>query len=137
MYVHAWLQADIEVTFSFPSLEKAEEFEQRWSNMDAQQLCAQKGSTVQGGLGPFGLLILASENLQEYTPVFFRVFKKHNHDFQHVVLMCSDASRLETYLKFITFYNHIYIYIYLIIYYLTVPHWRKDFTSHPLLAFLT
>ncbi|KAI3472090.1 hypothetical protein Pfo_029378 [Paulownia fortunei] len=60
------------------------------AQIDAQKLCSQKGSTVQGGLGPFGLLTLASENLEEYTPVFFRVFKAQD---KHLVLMCSDASR--------------------------------------------
>ncbi|GMP50135.1 hypothetical protein CsSME_00016874 [Camellia sinensis var. sinensis] len=48
-----------------------------------------KGSTVQGGVGPFGLLTLASQHLEEYTPVFFRVFKAKDN---HVVLMCSDAT---------------------------------------------
>ncbi|GAB4856373.1 Invertase [Ancistrocladus abbreviatus] len=82
-------QADVEVTFSFPSLEEAEEFDPTW--VDAQQLCGQMGSTVVGGLGPFGLLTLASANLDECTPVFFRIFKAQND--KHVVLMCSDASR--------------------------------------------
>ncbi|GAB2272164.1 Invertase [Dionaea muscipula] len=87
-------QADVEVTFSFASLEKAEPFDPRWAEFDAQHLCGLKGSTVQGGLGPFGLLTLASKDIEEYTPVFFRVFKaEHN---KHVVLMCSDASRLVT-----------------------------------------
>ncbi|GLT94726.1 hypothetical protein SLE2022_124540 [Rubroshorea leprosula] len=80
-------QADVEVTFSFSSLDKAEQFDPSW--VDAQQLCGQKGSTVQGGLGPFGLLTLASANLEEFTPVFFRIFKGQN---KYVVLMCSDAS---------------------------------------------
>ncbi|KAL0309505.1 UNVERIFIED_CONTAM: Beta-fructofuranosidase, insoluble isoenzyme 1 [Sesamum radiatum] len=84
-------QADVDVTFSFHSLDKAEPFDQSWDKYDAQKLCSQKGSTVKGGLGPFGLLTLASENLEEYTPVFFRVFKAH--DNKHHVLMCSDASR--------------------------------------------
>ncbi|TKY53112.1 Beta-fructofuranosidase, insoluble isoenzyme 1 [Spatholobus suberectus] len=79
-------QADVEVTFSFSSLDKAEAFDSRWVN--AQDLCAQKGSKVQGGVGPFGLLTLASEKLEEFTPVFFRIFKAPN---KHVVLMCSDA----------------------------------------------
>ncbi|KAL0338657.1 UNVERIFIED_CONTAM: Beta-fructofuranosidase, insoluble isoenzyme 3 [Sesamum angustifolium] len=43
-------------------------------------------STVKGGLGPFRLL--TSENLEEYTPVVFRVFKAQ--DSKHQVLMCSD-----------------------------------------------
>lgn len=85
-YLENKLQADVEVTFSLPSLEKAEKFDPSWIN--AQDLCGIKGSTVQGGVGPFGLLTLASQNLEEYTPVFFRVFKAED---KHVVLMCSDA----------------------------------------------
>ncbi|GAB4856371.1 Invertase [Ancistrocladus abbreviatus] len=80
-------QADVEVTFSLPSLDKAEPFDPSWTN--AQDLCGQKGSTVKGGVGPFGLLTLASKNLEERTPVFFRVFKAK--DNKHVVLFCSDA----------------------------------------------
>ncbi|MCD7473573.1 Invertase [Datura stramonium] len=83
-------QADVEVTFSFSSLENAEEFNPNWADLYAQDVCAIRGSTVQGGLGPFGLLTLSSENLEEYTPVFFRVFKAHD---KYKVLMCSDASR--------------------------------------------
>ncbi|XP_057506071.1 beta-fructofuranosidase, insoluble isoenzyme 1-like [Actinidia eriantha] len=82
-------QADVEVSFSFASLDKAEPFDPSWAEMDAQQLCSHMGSTVTGGLGPFGLLTLASANLEEYTPVFFRVFKAKD---KHVVLMCSDAT---------------------------------------------
>lgn len=83
-------QADVEVSFSFNSLEKAESFDPSWDRHDAQKLCGQKDSTVEGGLGPFGLVTLASENLEEYTPVFFRVFKAQD---KHLVLLCSDASR--------------------------------------------
>ncbi|CAI9097695.1 OLC1v1034165C1 [Oldenlandia corymbosa var. corymbosa] len=83
-------QADVEVTFNFPSLDSAEEFEPSWRKLDAQDVCSETGSTVEGGLGPFGLLTLASENLEEYTPVFFRVFKDGK---KYVVLMCSDARR--------------------------------------------
>ncbi|KAK7268022.1 hypothetical protein RIF29_20704 [Crotalaria pallida] len=79
-------QADVEVTFSFSSLSNAEPFDPRWVN--PQDLCSQKGSNIQGGVGPFGLLTLASEKLEEFTPVFFRIFKASN---KHVVLMCSDA----------------------------------------------
>ncbi|KAF2307647.1 hypothetical protein GH714_030580 [Hevea brasiliensis] len=81
-------QADVDVTFSFPSLNKAEPFYPKWANIDAQDVCAQRGSKAQGGLGPFGLLTLASGKLEEFTPVFFRIFKAPN---KHVVLLCSDA----------------------------------------------
>lgn len=81
-------QADVDVTFSFPSLDKAEPFDPKWAKLDALDVCAQKGSKAQGGLGPFGLLTLASEKLEEFTPVFFRVFKAAD---KHKVLLCSDA----------------------------------------------
>lgn len=84
-----FLQADVEVTFSFASLDKAETYDPKWVN--AQDLCAQKGSKLQGGVGPFGLLTLASQNFEEFTPVFFRIFKG---PVKHVVLLCSDATRL-------------------------------------------
>ncbi|XVF07636.1 hypothetical protein REPUB_Repub06bG0156500 [Reevesia pubescens] len=87
----AGIQADVDVTFSIPNLDKAEPFDPSWTN--AQDLCSQKSSIVQGGVGPFGLLTLASEKLEEYTLVFFRVFKGQD---KHVVLLCSDASRLIT-----------------------------------------
>ncbi|CAN4118251.1 unnamed protein product [Withania somnifera] len=66
---------DVEVTFSFSSLENVEEFEPSWADLYAQDVCAIRSSTVQGGLGPFGLLTLSSENLEEYTPVFFECLR--------------------------------------------------------------
>ncbi|KAK1390369.1 beta-fructofuranosidase, insoluble isoenzyme 1-like [Heracleum sosnowskyi] len=83
-------QADVDATFSFKSLDKAEPFDPKWINLDAQDVCDLMGSTVKGGLGPFGLLTLASEKLEEYTPVFFRIFKAEE---KLKVLMCSDAKR--------------------------------------------
>ncbi|CAN4118248.1 unnamed protein product [Withania somnifera] len=68
-------QVDVEVTFSFSSLENVEEFEPSWADLYAQDVCAIRSSTVQGGLGPFGLLTLSSENLEEYTPVFFECLR--------------------------------------------------------------
>ncbi|OVA06042.1 Glycoside hydrolase [Macleaya cordata] len=83
-------QADVEVTFRLRSLENAEPFDPNWLKSDAQQLCGKKDASVQGGIGPFGLLTLASTNLEEYTAVFFRVFKAQD---KHVVLMCSGGPR--------------------------------------------
>ncbi|BAT96053.1 hypothetical protein VIGAN_08292500 [Vigna angularis var. angularis] len=79
-------QADVEITFSFSSLEKAEAFDSRW--VTAENVCEEKGSRNEGGVGPFGLLTLASEKMEEFTPVFFRVFKAPK---KHIILMCSDA----------------------------------------------
>lgn len=78
------------MTFSFSSLEKAEPFDPSWADLYAQDVCALKGSYVQGGLGPFGLATLATENLEENTPVFFRVFKAQQN---YKVLLCSDARK--------------------------------------------
>ena len=89
LLIFIFLQADVEVMFSFSSLDKADPFDPRW--VDAQAACDQLGNS-QGGVGPFGLLTLASENLDEFTPVFFRIFKAHH---KHVVLMCSDARRFD------------------------------------------
>ncbi|XAR70785.1 Fructan beta-(2,1)-fructosidase [Bertholletia excelsa] len=81
-------QADVEVSFDLPNLEEAEPLEK--SSVDPQLLCSQKPASVKGLVGPFGLLVLASQDLTEKTAIFFRVFKSHD---KYVVLMCSDQSR--------------------------------------------
>ncbi|XP_044478784.1 beta-fructofuranosidase, insoluble isoenzyme CWINV1-like [Mangifera indica] len=81
-------QADIEVSFKIAEFEKAEVLEPGWTN--PQLLCSQKSASVKGALGPFGLLVLSSKSLEEYTAVYFRIFKDHE---KYVVLMCSDQSR--------------------------------------------
>ncbi|RWR83562.1 beta-fructofuranosidase, insoluble isoenzyme 1-like protein [Cinnamomum micranthum f. kanehirae] len=81
-------QADVDVEFEIESLEKAEAFDPSWT--DPQILCSHKGVEVEGVIGPFGLKVLASKGLEEYTAIFFRVFKAKQ---DHVVLMCSDQSR--------------------------------------------
>ncbi|CDO97904.1 unnamed protein product [Coffea canephora] len=82
-------QADVDVSFQVASqLEQADALDPSWT--DPQLLCSQKGASVRGGAGPFGLKVLASKDLQEYTAVFFRIFKARN---KYVVLMCSDQSR--------------------------------------------
>nr|GMC70861.1 beta-fructofuranosidase, insoluble isoenzyme CWINV1-like [Ipomoea batatas] len=78
-------QADVVVKFKIMEFEKAEKMEEGWT--DPQELCSQKGASVRGGIGPFGLKVLASENMEEYTAVFFRVFKGNNNN--PVVLMSS------------------------------------------------
>lgn len=78
----------MEVSFEISGLDKAEPFEEFWS--DPQVLCGQKGAAVEGGVGPFGLLVLASGDREEQTAVLFRVFKAPN---KHVVLMCHDPSK--------------------------------------------
>ncbi|KAK3220509.1 hypothetical protein Dsin_014479 [Dipteronia sinensis] len=82
-------QADIEISFEMTDFEKADVLDSNSTN--PQLLCSQKGASVKSAFGPFGLLVLASKDLQEYTAVFFRIFKGQEH--KYVVLMCSDQSR--------------------------------------------
>ncbi|KAL9227238.1 hypothetical protein vseg_002956 [Gypsophila vaccaria] len=81
-------QADVEVSFELHGLEEAEPMDPSW--VDPQLLCAEKNEAVGGKFGPFGLLVLASQNLTEQSAVFFRVFRN---DTRYVVLMCTDLSR--------------------------------------------
>ncbi|RWR97123.1 beta-fructofuranosidase, insoluble isoenzyme 3-like protein [Cinnamomum micranthum f. kanehirae] len=81
-------EADIMVDYQLGSLDKADTFDPTWT--DPQVLCSQKGANVQGSIGPFGLLVMASSGLEEYSAVFFRIFKGQH---KPVVLMCSDQSR--------------------------------------------
>uniref|UniRef100_A0ACD5XBQ5 Uncharacterized protein n=1 Tax=Avena sativa TaxID=4498 RepID=A0ACD5XBQ5_AVESA len=85
-------QADVEVSFAAMDLDKAEPFDPAWRGVDAQTVCAARGADVKGGVGPFGLWVLASDELKERTAVFFRVFKGEG-DGKHAVLMCNDPSR--------------------------------------------
>ncbi|XP_022954013.1 beta-fructofuranosidase, insoluble isoenzyme CWINV1-like [Cucurbita moschata] len=81
-------QADVDVSFKVKSFNKAHLLKAEWK--DPQLVCSQMGAAAKGGVGPFGLLVLASNNLEEYTSVFFRIFKRQD---KYVVLMCSDQSR--------------------------------------------
>jgi len=83
------LQADVEVVFEIPNLKEAEQLDPKWLQ-DPQKLCAEKGAAVQGGVGPFGLIVMASGDMREQTTIFFRVFK---HDDSCKVPMCTDLTR--------------------------------------------
>ncbi|KAM0872301.1 hypothetical protein ACQ4PT_038827 [Festuca glaucescens] len=85
-------QADVEVVFKIPTLEGAENIEPN-ELLDPQKLCGNNGASMRGSIGPFGLLLLASGDLQEHTSVFFRVFK---HGAKYKVLMCTDLTRSTT-----------------------------------------
>jgi beta-fructofuranosidase len=85
-------QADVEASFQVMDLDKAEPFDPAWRAADAQTVCAARGAEAKGGVGPFGLWVLASDDLKERTAVFFRVFKGGGDGGKHVVLMCNDPS---------------------------------------------
>ncbi|KAL6643024.1 hypothetical protein ACP70R_021205 [Stipagrostis hirtigluma subsp. patula] len=84
-------QADVEVSFEVPELDKAEPLDPAYGD-DAERLCGVKGAEVKGGVGPFGLWVLASACLQEKTAVFFRVFRGGCGK-KPVVLMCTDPTK--------------------------------------------
>ncbi|KAL1531010.1 Beta-fructofuranosidase, insoluble isoenzyme cwinv1, variant 2 [Salvia divinorum] len=79
-------QADVEISFEISTLKNVEVLEP--SLADPQEICSHGAS--KGGVGPFGLLALASKDIQEYTAIYFRVFRAKT---RYVVLMCSDQSR--------------------------------------------
>ncbi|XWS58024.1 hypothetical protein CRYUN_Cryun09bG0223500 [Craigia yunnanensis] len=81
-------QADIEVSFDLTNLKEAEFIVP--DGVDPRALCIQRTASFRGMIGPFGLLVLASQGLTEQTAIFFRIFRSHE---KYVVLMCSDQSR--------------------------------------------
>lgn len=81
---------DVEISFQICDFEKAEVLKLDPNLTTPQLLCSQNDASVKGALGAVGLLVLASNGLQECTAVFFRVFKA---DSKYIVLTCSDQSR--------------------------------------------
>jgi beta-fructofuranosidase len=88
------MQADVEVSFevSPSALAGAETLDPALA-YDAERLCGVKRADVRGGVGPFGLWVLASANRKERTAVFFRVFKPAAGSDKPVVLMCTDPTK--------------------------------------------
>nr|Q70AT7.1 RecName: Full=Fructan 1-exohydrolase; Flags: Precursor [Hordeum vulgare]CAE53426.1 fructan 1-exohydrolase precursor [Hordeum vulgare] len=82
-------QADVEIDFELASIDEAEPFDPSWL-LDPEKHCGEAGASVPGGIGPFGLVILASDNMDEHTEVYFRVYKSQE---KYMVLMCSDLRR--------------------------------------------
>ena len=82
------------MSFEVASVEGAEALDPALAN-DAQKLCGVMGAGVEGGVGPFGLWVLASSKLEERTAVFFRVFNAapNVNSTKPLVLMCSDPTK--------------------------------------------
>jgi beta-fructofuranosidase len=83
-------QADVEIDFELTSIDDAESFDPSWL-LDPQKHCREAGASVHGGIGPFGLVILATGDMEEHTIVHFRVYKSQK---EYMILMCSDIRRL-------------------------------------------
>uniref|UniRef100_A0A0E0JU30 beta-fructofuranosidase n=1 Tax=Oryza punctata TaxID=4537 RepID=A0A0E0JU30_ORYPU len=82
-------QADVEVDFELTSIDAADPFDPSWL-LDTEKHCREADASVHGGLGPFGLIVLASDNMDEHTTVHFRVYKSEQ---KYIVLLCSDLRR--------------------------------------------
>ncbi|XP_048572998.1 beta-fructofuranosidase, insoluble isoenzyme 4-like isoform X3 [Triticum urartu] len=83
------LQADIEIDFELTSIDHADPFDPSWL-FDAEKHCREADASVHGSIGPFGLVILASDDTEEHTVVHFRVYKSQKN---YMILMCSDLRR--------------------------------------------
>ncbi|VAH86089.1 unnamed protein product [Triticum turgidum subsp. durum] len=79
-------QADVEIDFELTSIDNADPFDPSWL-LDVEKHCREAGASVSGGIGPFGLVVLASDNMEEHTAVHFRVYKSEH---KYMILMCSD-----------------------------------------------
>jgi beta-fructofuranosidase len=80
----------VEIDFELTSINDADPFDPSWL-LDAEKHCREADASAHGGVGPFGLVILASDNMEEHTVVHFRVYKSQEN---YMILMCSDLRRL-------------------------------------------
>ncbi|GLJ16803.1 hypothetical protein SUGI_0289520 [Cryptomeria japonica] len=85
-------QVDVEVLFDLQRM-KIAEFEEMDANATARELCSNIGVSHKGVVGPFGLLVLASNDLTQYTAVFYHII---SHQTKLKLLMCSDQRRSST-----------------------------------------
>ncbi|KAG0604490.1 hypothetical protein M758_10G175800 [Ceratodon purpureus] len=82
-------QLDIEATFEYPDVFNMSFDDSR--HIDNQFDCSKGGSAQRGVFGPFGLLVMADDALQEQTAVFFYI--SQSKDQQWATHVCSDQSR--------------------------------------------
>ncbi|KAJ7298152.1 hypothetical protein O6H91_Y014400 [Diphasiastrum complanatum] len=82
-------QLDVEVTFKYPNVDLLDVLP-----YTEQYDCRQGGAEHRGIFGPFGLLVLATDDLHEHTAVFFYLALQPNGEW--ITTVCSDHSRLIT-----------------------------------------
>uniref|UniRef100_A0A453N192 Glycosyl hydrolase family 32 C-terminal domain-containing protein n=1 Tax=Aegilops tauschii subsp. strangulata TaxID=200361 RepID=A0A453N192_AEGTS len=54
-------------------MDEADAFDPSWL-LNTEKHCREADASAPGGLGPFGLVVLASDDMEEHTAVHFRVF---------------------------------------------------------------
>lgn len=84
-----YVQLDIEVMFEYPNMSKVNIDNVSYLNNPIN--CSERGSAQQGILGPFGLLVMADDALQEQTAIFFYLSQSNNQSW--VTHFYSDQSR--------------------------------------------
>lgn len=80
-------QLDIELVFAFPNVTNLT----MDATMDDHFDCNQGGAAHRGLFGPFGLLVLADDDRQEQTAVFFYI--SYSKDGKWKTRFCSDQTR--------------------------------------------
>jgi hypothetical protein len=70
-------------------IDTADPFDHSWL-LDPEKHCREADASVHSSVGPFGLIVLASDNMEEHTAVHFRVYKSQQN---YMILMCSDLRR--------------------------------------------
>jgi hypothetical protein len=86
---HFLKQADAEIDFELAAVDTADPFDPSWL-LDTEKHCREADASVQSSVGPFGLIVLASDDMEEHTTVHFRVYKSQQ---KYMILMCSDLRR--------------------------------------------
>lgn len=83
-------QLDIEVVFEYPNVTKLSQNGALIDDGDRFD-CSQGGAAHRGTFGPFGLLVLADESLNERTAVFFYI--SYSKEGKWRTRLCSDQTR--------------------------------------------
>ena len=96
------MQLDIELFFRKPSVSEGPLPPELLAE-NGQIACSKSGAGTRGVFGPFGILVLATEDLEEQTAIFFHFVHSRTTGWRTVV--CSDQSRFgrETTLKWLLF----------------------------------
>ncbi|KAG0626275.1 hypothetical protein M758_2G115900 [Ceratodon purpureus] len=84
------VQLDIEVAFKIPDVKQGATPPELLAE-SGPSVCSQKGASVKGMYGPFGLLVLATDDLKEQTAVYFYFVYSKKDGWK--TLVCSDQSR--------------------------------------------
>jgi beta-fructofuranosidase len=87
------MQLDIEVSFKMPDVN------QGWTPPEllaesGELVCSQQGAAMKGMYGPFGVLVLATDDRREQTAVYFYFVHSKLNGWK--TLVCSDQSRYAT-----------------------------------------